>query len=132
MDWLFDTDTVIYYLNGMERVVTRFEATRPGSRHITLITLGELYFGIYRSEQIDKNLRRYRQLFRTLKLVPFTPAVSEHFGTIKAHLADRGEMIGDHDIWIAAHALVHGATLLTNNVRDFRRIPELRIQNWTA
>jgi tRNA(fMet)-specific endonuclease VapC len=66
-----------------------------------------------------------------VKLLPFTPTIAERFGAIKADLARRGEIIADHDLWIAAHALVQGATLVTNNQRDFARIPDLRIENWT-
>ena len=130
MKWLLDTDTVIYYIRAMPTVVRRLEATRASSRYLSLITLGELYFGIFRSAQVEKNRRRYRRFFANVKLLPFTPPIAERFGTVKAELAARGEMITDHDLWIAAHALVHEATLVTNNERDFARIPELRIENW--
>ncbi len=126
MNWLLDTDTIVYYMRAMPAVVRRLEATRASSRYISLITLGELYFGIFRSA-----LRRYRRFFARVKLLPFTPAIAERFGAIKADLARRGEMIADHDLWIAAHALVQQATLVTNNERDFTRIPDLRIENWT-
>ena len=66
-----------------------------------------------------------------MKLLPFTPAVAERFGVVKADLARRGEMVADHDLWIAAHALVHGATVVTNSERDFGRIAGLRFENWT-
>lgn len=131
MNWLLDTDTVVYYLREIPAVVSRLEATRPSSRYLSLVTLGELYFGIFRSAQVEKNLRRYRRFFAKVKLLPFTPAIAERFGAVKADLARRGERIADHDLWIAAHALVHRATLVTNNERDFARIPELRIENWT-
>lgn len=131
MNWLLDTDTIVYYMRAMPAVVRRLEATRASSRYISLITLGELYFGIFRSAQVEKNLRRYRRFFARVKLLPFTPAIAERFGAIKADLARRGEMIADHDLWIAAHALVRQATLVTNNERDFTRIPDLRIENWT-
>ena len=59
------------------------------------------------------------------------PAVAERFGADKAELARRGEMVAEHDLWIAAHALVHGATVVTNNERDFGRMAGLRFENWT-
>jgi tRNA(fMet)-specific endonuclease VapC len=131
VNWLLDTDTVVYYMRAMPAVVKRLEATRASSRYISLITLGELYFGIHRSAQAEKNLRRYRRFFARVKLLPFTPTIAERFGAVKSDLARRGEMIADHDVWIAAHALVHRATLVTNNERDFARIAELKIENWT-
>ena len=93
--------------------------------------MGELYFGIFRSAQVERNLHRYRRFFARAKLLPFTPAVAERFGAVKADLARRGEIVADHDLWIAAHALVHGATLVTNNESDFGRIAGLRFENWT-
>ena len=118
-------------MRGMPAVVTRLQATSRANRYITLITLGELYYGIFHSRRAETNLRRYRRFLRTVKLLPCTPVVAERFGIIKANLADRGEIIADHDLWIAAHALEHGATLVTNNERHFRRIPDLQIENWT-
>lgn len=131
MKWLLDTDTVIYYMNEMPHVVGRLESTRPSDRFLSLITLGELFFGIFRSAHTERNLRRYRRFFASVKLLPFTPTIAERFGTIKVELARRGEIIADNDIWIAAHALVHGAALVTNNERDFGRVPGLRTENWT-
>lgn len=122
--------TVIYYMKEMPVVVGRLEATRPADRYLSLIRVGELFFGIFRSAQLERNLRRYRRFFARVKLLPFTPAVAERFGAIKADLARRGEMVTDHDLWIAGHALVHGATVVTNNERDFERVPGLRFGNW--
>jgi tRNA(fMet)-specific endonuclease VapC len=112
-------------------VVEQLERTRPADRYLSLITVGALFFGIFRSAQADRNLRCYRRFFTRVKLLPFTPAVAERFGTLKADLARRGEIVADHDLWIAAHALVHGATLVKNNDRDFARIAGLWLENWT-
>ena len=131
MKWILDTDTVVYYMRAMRAVVQRLETTSSADRYLTLITLGELYFGIQRSTRAERNLGRYRRFFARVKIVPFTPAVAERFGALKANLTTRGKIIADHDLWIAAHALVYGATLVTNNERDFVRISGLRIANWT-
>ncbi len=131
MKWLLDTDTVIYCMKEMPAVVGRLEATQPADRYLSLIKVGDLLFGIFRLAQVDRNLRRYLRFFVRVKLLPFTPAVAERFGAIKADLARRGEMVADHDLWIAAHALVHGATVVTNNDRDVERVPGLRFENWT-
>jgi tRNA(fMet)-specific endonuclease VapC len=130
--WLLDTDTVIYYMNEIPAVVGRMEKTRTADRYLSLITVGELFFGIFRSRQVERNLSRYRRFSARIKLLPFTPAVAERFGAIKADLARRGEIVADHDLWIAAHALVHRATVVTNNARDFGRIQGLRLENWTV
>lgn len=131
MKWLLDTDTVVYYMNQMPAVVERLEKTRAADRYLSLITVGELFFGIFRSKQVERNLRSYRRFSARMKLLPFTPDVAERFGQIKAELAARGEIVADHDLWIAAHGLAHGVTVVTNNERDFGRITGLRIENWT-
>ncbi|MGH7815387.1 MAG: type II toxin-antitoxin system VapC family toxin [Candidatus Binataceae bacterium] len=125
-----DTDTVAYYLREVPAVVKRLEETSTGDRYLSLITVGEIYHGIYNSAQVQKNLLRYRRFFAQTKLLPFTPAVAQRFGEVKAGLQRRGEMIEDNDLWIAAHALEYGTALVTNNGRDFSRIPGLRIENW--
>jgi tRNA(fMet)-specific endonuclease VapC len=131
VEWLLDTDTVIYCMNQVPSVVGRVEETRVADRYLSLITVGELFFGILRSRQVERNLSRYRRFFARVKLLPITPTVAERFGALKADLARRGEIVADHDLWIAAHALVHSATLVTNNQSDFGRIAGLRIENWT-
>ena len=105
MKWLLDTDTVIYYMNQLPAVVGRVEETRVADRYLSLITVGELFFGIFRSKQVERNLSRYRRFCAGMKLLPFTPALAERFGAVKADLASRGEIVADHDLWIAAHAL---------------------------
>jgi tRNA(fMet)-specific endonuclease VapC len=129
--WLLDTDTVILLHEGEagRGRATRGDACR-GPLPVTH-TLGELFFGIFRSAQVERKLRGYRRFFTRVKHLPFTPAVAERFGVVKADLARRGEMVADHDLWIAAHTLVHGATVVTNNERDFGRIAGLRFENWT-
>jgi tRNA(fMet)-specific endonuclease VapC len=130
MKYLLDTDMVVYYMRGIRSVVERLEATRAPDRYLSLITLGELYHGIYNSTQVQRNLLRYRRFISQMKLLPFTPPVAQRFGEIKADLQRRGEMVQDNDIWIAAHALAHGPTLVSNNERDFERIPDLKYENW--
>jgi tRNA(fMet)-specific endonuclease VapC len=127
--YLLDTNMVTYYLQGRESVVTRLEATSR-DRYICLISVGEIYHGIYHSARLQKNLNRYKAFFSRIKTLPLTHDIAEQFGRIKAALQQRGELIEDHDMWIASHALVHKARLVTNNERDFRRIEEIKIENW--
>jgi len=130
MKYLLDTNMVTYYLEGRPQVVERLEQTRPRDRYLCLITIGEIYHGIYYSARVQKNLSRYRAFFKKVKVLPFTHDVAEQFGRIKADLQRRGALIEDHDMWIASHALVHKATLVTNNEKDFQRIEGVKIENW--
>ena len=130
MKYLFDTNTVTYYLEGRPGVVANLERTRPRDRYLCLITIGEIYHGIYFSTRVQRNLGRYRTFFQSVKTLPFTHAVAERFGHVKADLQRNGLLIEDHDLWIASHALAHHAILVTNNERDFSRIEGLKIENW--
>lgn len=131
MRYLLDTNTVSYYLEKNPRVVERLEAVPPGDRYLSIITLGELYHGIFNSRQVEKNLLRYRKFFARTKTLPFTPPIAALYGRIKADLQRRGAMIEDNDIWIAAHALEHRTAVVTSNEEHFKRISDLRIENWT-
>jgi tRNA(fMet)-specific endonuclease VapC len=91
-----------------------------------------LYQGIFNSVPWQKNLVRYRSFFGRTKILPFTPDVAEYFGRVKADLQKRGALVADNDLWIAAHALEHDATPVTNNERDFSRIRRLKLVNWAA
>ena len=130
MKYLLDTNMVTYYLEGRSTVVERLEQTRPRSRYLCYITLGEIFHGIYHSTRFSRNLSRYRAFFKTVKTLPMTYPVAEHFGQIKADLQRRGELIADHDLWIASHAMAHHTTLVTANLADFKRIDGLKIENW--
>jgi tRNA(fMet)-specific endonuclease VapC len=106
--YLLDTNTVSYYLEKHPRVVERLEAVPPADRYLSIITLGELYHGIFNSRQVEKNLLRYRKFFARTKTLPFTPPIAARYGRIKADLQRRGAMIQDNDVWIAAHARSYG------------------------
>ena len=97
MKYLLDANMVIYYLRGRPSVVRRLEDTRPGDRYLSLITLGELYHGIFNSVPWQKNLVRYRSFFGRTKILPFTPDVAEYFGRVRADLQKRGAMVADND-----------------------------------
>ena len=132
MKYPLDTNMVIYYLRKRLEVVRHMEDTRPGDRYLSLITLGELYYGVFNSIRWQQNLVRYRGFFARTKVLPFTPDVADRYGRVKVHLQKRGAPIADNDLWIAAHALEHDFTLVTNNERDFSRIPRLKLVNWAA
>ena len=77
-------------------------------------------------------LDRLRELLRLLPALALPESAGEDYGSIRAGLASKGEMIGNNDLWIAAHALAAGLTLVTNNEREFRRVRGLKVQNWAA
>jgi tRNA(fMet)-specific endonuclease VapC len=110
----------------------RFEKLAPGEAAVSVITYGELLYGAEKSAQRRAALERLRELVLLLPALPLPEAAAESYGKIRAELESKGEMIGNNDLWIAAHASAADLTLVTNNEREFRRVRGLRLQNWAA
>lgn len=127
---LLDTDTVIYFLNGMPSVVEK--AARSGLDHLAIAapTLGELYYGAFRSNRKEANLNRLDELAESILVLPLDPPVLRRFGELKANLSSRGRPVGDIDTFIAATALIHRATLVTHNTRHFSAFDDLNLEDW--
>src|SRR5580692_1572855 len=131
MRYLLDANIVIYIRQKRpEAVLRRFGRIRPGEAAMSVIAYGELIYGAMKSSQRKTALDRLRELSHALPALPMPEKAAETYGFIRADLERRGEMIGNNDLWIAAHALALGLTLITNNERGFRRVRGLKVQNW--
>lgn len=129
--FLLDTNICIYIRQQRpETVLRRFRKLRHGDAALSVITYGELFFGAAKSTQPELALERLRELVQWLPALPLPELAGEAYGRIRYELATRGEMIGNNDLWIAAHALAAELTLVTNNEREFRRVRGLKVQNW--
>ena len=131
--YLLDTNICIYIRQKRpEEVLYHFRKLRPGEAALSVITYGELLYGAAKSAQRVVALERLRELLNLLPALPLPETAAEAYGTIRAGLESKGEMIGNNDLWIAAHALAAGLTLVTNNESEFRRVRRLKIQNWAV
>ena|SRR5579862_1782006 len=98
---------------------------------MSVITYGELIYGIAKKKVGPEPLLRLEELTQIVQVIPLMPETATVYGAIRAALSAKGEMIGGNDLWIAAHALASKLVLVTNNEREFRRVPDLKIENWT-
>ncbi|WP_026872166.1 type II toxin-antitoxin system tRNA(fMet)-specific endonuclease VapC [Inquilinus limosus] len=131
--YLLDTNICIYIRRRRpQEVLTRFEKLKPGEATLSVITYGELLYGVEKSPSRAKAMQVLRELVAYLPVLPLPADVGEAYGAIRADLEVRGEVIGNNDLWIAAHAKAAKLTLVTNNEREFRRIGGLKIQNWVG
>jgi tRNA(fMet)-specific endonuclease VapC len=131
--YMLDTNICIYLRqNRPPEVTTRFRQMQHGDAVISVITYGELHYGAERSQQRTHALESLGRLVSLLPVVPLPGEAATAYGEIRAALEARGEMIGGNDLWIAAHAKSEGLTLVTNNEREFKRVPGLKLQNWTS
>jgi tRNA(fMet)-specific endonuclease VapC len=129
--YLIDTDTVIYALKGDEQVLKHFQETAAEPKALSVVTYGELLYGALKSRRRQENLARVRRLQEIFPIVEATNAIMETYAAIKADIETRGKPLDDFDLVIAATAISLGYRLVTNNERHFRRIKELKLENWT-
>ncbi len=130
MNFLLDTDICIYLINKRPpSVISKFKQYRPGDIGISVITVSELEYGVAKSVHQEENQQRLEAFLAPFDLLSYTKAVRT-YGAIRADLEQRGKVIGPLDMLIAAQAMTEELTLVTNNEREFKRIPGLRIENW--
>ncbi len=131
--YLLDANICIYLRqNRPPEVTARFQRLQPGDAVLSVITYGELAYGAEPSRQRRQALESLARLVSLLPVLPLPEDAGAAYGEIRAALEPRGEMIGGNDLWIAAHAKAAGLILVTNNEREFRRVPGLKFQNWTS
>ena len=131
--YLLDTNICIYIQQKRpEEVLRRFRKLRPGEAALSVITYGELLYRAVKSKQRATALARLQELVQLLPALSLPEDAAEAYGAIRADLESKGEMIGNNDLWIAAHARAMGLILVTNNEREFRRVGGLKAQNWAA
>jgi tRNA(fMet)-specific endonuclease VapC len=131
--YLLDTNICIYIRQERpDAVLRRFRKLRPGEAALSVITYGELIYGAAKSAFRAAALQRLQELVQLLPALPLPETAAEAYGTIRAELESKGQMIGNNDLWIAAHALGARLVLVTNNEREFRRVRGLKVQNWAV
>lgn len=128
---VLDTNTVSYYLRGDPQVVPRLQALDPGETGIPAIVEYELRYGFARlAPEARQRQDSLLVVLRAMRSLPFDSDCAEHAAAIRAELEAAGTPIGPHDVLIAATARRHGGMLVTRNMREFERVPGLRLQNW--
>jgi tRNA(fMet)-specific endonuclease VapC len=133
MKYMLDTNTCIYIIKKKPvKVIRRFEKVRIPNIGISSITLSELFYGVEKSSQPHKNHLALALFAAPLTILSYDPTAFPYYGEIRCHLERQGTPIGALDLLIAAQALSEGCILVTNNEREFRRVPGLKIENWVV
>ncbi len=128
--YLLDTNIVIYTIKRRPIEVLDVFNQNADRMAISAITLSELLYGAEKSYNVCKNLSGIEDFCSRLEVLPYGLKSSQHYGSIRAFLAKSGEQIGVNDVHIAAHARSEGLILVTNNIKEFIRVPALQIENW--
>jgi len=131
MIFMLDTDICIYIIKRKPiRVLDRFKKAEISEITISSITLSELLFGVSKSSKPEQNLMALTQFVAPLDILPYGDEAAQYYGELRARLEKQGTPIGSLDMLIAAHALSISGTLITNNEKEFNRVPNLNIENW--
>ncbi len=131
--YMLDTNICIYAIKKRPaEVLDRLKKNLEKGLCISAITLAELEHGVKKSANPEKNELALMQFLSVLTVLPFDDMASVEYGKICAHFQKQGTPIGVMDMLIAAHAKAEGMVLVTNNVREFERVPELTVENWSV
>ena len=128
---LLDTDICIALIRHKPPALfQRLTSHMPDEIRISAITAAELEYGVRKSQHPDRNGEALRRFLLPLAIVAFDAAAADAYGHLRATLERQGTTTGALDLLIAAQAVSLGCTLVTNNDREFARVPGLRVENW--
>jgi tRNA(fMet)-specific endonuclease VapC len=132
LKYMLDTNIVIYTMKSRPHRVKKHFVQNEGRMCISAVTLGELAFGAEHSQHVERNLADIEAFAARLEVLPFDSSAATHFGRIRAALYATGRPIGPYDMMIAGHARASGLILVTNNLREFQRLPGLLLEDWAG
>ena len=132
MSYMLDTNICIYAIKHKpEKVFQKLQEVDPADVCISSITYAELVHGVEKSAAIDKNRLALSLLLANIEILDFDVDAAECYGKIRADLEKKGTPIGPLDMMIAGHAMSLGYKVVTNNVKEFKRVSDLKVENWT-
>lgn len=138
MNYLLDTDICIYLMSAREpqrreRIMTHLKRLKSDEVvYLSSITVMDLIYGASKSQKSEDNLDLLERFFIDFEIAPFDLDAAVSGGILRALSEEKGKPIGPLDTLIAAHAISLGATLVTNNIREFSRVPGLNVKNWST
>ncbi|MFW5712519.1 MAG: type II toxin-antitoxin system tRNA(fMet)-specific endonuclease VapC [Spirochaetota bacterium] len=130
--YLLDTNICIYLMKKKyPELQARIEKEELFNICLSAVTVAELEYGIAKSMYPDRNRELLYGFLSPFDIIPFSELDAENFGYIRAYLNKQGSPIGPYDLQIAAQCVTRNLHLITNNVKEFERVPRLTIENWT-
>jgi len=129
--YMLDTNICIYIIKQKpENVIERFRQTSVSDIGVSSITLSELEYGVMKSAKPEQNKLALAQFMAPIDIYAYDDVAAQHYGKIRAQLEKKGTPIGSLDMLIAAHALSIDSVLITNDESEFKRVSNLKIENW--
>lgn len=132
MKYVLDTNTCIAAIRNHVAVLRRMMSMPPEEMAVAVMSVAELWFGALKSANPARGRAVTDAFLEPFDLLPFDEAAADSYASTRRHLESRGTPIGERDLIIAATARAHGLTVVTNNRREFERVPGLTLEDWTA
>ena len=130
--YMLDTNICMYIIKQKpQNIIERFRQTQVSEIGISSITLSELEYGVMKSAKPEQNKLALAQFVAPIEISAYDDVAAQHYGKIRARLERQGTPIGSFDMLIAAHALSINSVLITNNESEFKRVSNLKIENWS-
>jgi len=129
-NYLLDSDTLIYFLNGKKQVIERLSQTPINYLHTSRINYTELLYGAYNSTKVTDNKAKILPFLERFKMLEFDQSAADIFAKLKANLKKKGSIIADLDLMIASIAIANDCILVSNNTKHFERIAPLKLESW--
>jgi tRNA(fMet)-specific endonuclease VapC len=130
LTYMLDTNICIYVMKRYPPDLREKFNALAEQLCISSITLGELHYGAEKSTRRADNLIAIDQFVARLDILPFSEKAAAHYGQVRAELERAGRPSGPHDMQIGGHARSEGLIVVTNNMREFARMPGVRVENW--
>ncbi len=132
MNYFLDTNICIYFLKGISTNINiKLHQVNPNNIKIPSIVKAELLFGAAKSNRKKQNTELINKFLLPLEIIPFDSRAAEFYAIVRSSLEKKGKVIGPNDLMIASIVLANNGTLVTNNVKEFKRIVKLKVVNWS-
>lgn len=132
LQYMLDTNICIYVMKSYPLGILEKFNRLAEQLCISSVTLGELHYGVEKSARPVENLAALENFIARLEVLPFADKAAAHYGQLRAELERAGTPCGPHDMQIGGHARSEGLIVVTNNMREFSRMPGLRAENWVS
>ena len=132
MNYFLDTNICIFHINdSAPKMSDKLENQHFENIKIPSMVVAELLYGIQKSQRQSENLKRYKAFISLFEVITFDTNAAQHYAAIRAQLEKSGKPIGGNDIIIAAITRANNGILITNNTKEFERVENLVIEDWT-
>ena len=132
MKYMLDTNICIYAIKNDSQVLAKLSQHINEGLYISAVVKAEIEYGIHKSANYEKNRMAFERFLKNISVLPFDESAAKEYGEIRAQLEQLGKPIGGNDLFIAAHCRTLNYVLVSHNLKEFSRVKNLKIEDWTT